>query len=70
MQFEVLTTYLNDGKRLPERSSVNNANVYTNAPYGIYATEEGYLALAMVNIPYLGELIGCEACLLYTSRCV
>lgn len=68
MQFEVLTTYLNDGKRLPERSSVNNANVYTNAPYGIYATEEGYLALAMVNIPYLGELIGCEALLAYQDE--
>ena len=61
MQFEVLTTYLNDGRQLPARSGVNNANVYTNAPYGIYETKDGYMALAMVNIPYLGSLIGCAA---------
>ncbi|MCI1915034.1 MAG: CoA transferase [Bifidobacteriaceae bacterium] len=58
-QFEVFTTYLNSGK-LPQRSAVNNANAYIDAPYGIYETADGYLALAMIPIPRLGELLGCD----------
>ncbi|MGH2613920.1 MAG: CaiB/BaiF CoA transferase family protein [Thermomicrobiales bacterium] len=65
VQFEVLTTHLNDGGRQPERSAVNNAHAYLAAPYGIYATADGYLALAMASIPRLGELIGCEGLLAY-----
>ena len=55
-QFEVLSTHLNDGQRLPERSSVNGAHAYLGAPYGIYATNDGYLALAMT--PSLEVLAG------------
>src|ERR1700735_1890008 len=39
-QFEVLTTYLNDGGQLPRRSRQNNAHAYLGAPYGIYATQD------------------------------
>ncbi len=46
-QFEVLTTHLNDGNRLPSRSEVMGAHAYLSAPYGIYQTKDGYLALAM-----------------------
>jgi crotonobetainyl-CoA:carnitine CoA-transferase CaiB-like acyl-CoA transferase len=60
-QFEVLTTYLNDGGQPPERSSVNNAHAYLGAPYGIYETLDGYLALAMGSVIRLGELLGCQA---------
>ena len=67
MQFEVFTTYLNDGHRPPQRSAINNANAYISAPYGIYATKDGYLALAMIPIPKLGELIGCDALLGFTD---
>ncbi|PPK99924.1 CaiB/BaiF CoA transferase family protein [Parapedobacter indicus] len=56
-QFEVITTYLNDGFQLPKRSSVNGAHAYIAAPYGIYKTHDGYMALAMGNIPRLGELL-------------
>jgi len=66
-QFEVLTTHLNDGGKSPVRSQVNNANAYLAAPYGIYATADGYLALAMTPIPRLGELIGCAPLLDYTD---
>jgi len=66
-QFEVLTCFYNDGNELPERSSVNNANAYIAAPYGIYETAEGYLALAMGKIPELGRLLGCEELLEYTD---
>lgn len=60
-QFETITTFMNDGGALPERSVKNNANAYLGAPYGIYQTKDGYLALAMGSIPILGELLGCEA---------
>lgn len=59
-QFEVLTTYLNDGGELPERSSFNNAHAYLGAPYGIYRTKDGYIALAMGSVTRLGHLLGCE----------
>lgn len=59
-QFETITTFMNDGGSLPQRSKKNNANAYLGAPYGIYQTENGYLALAMASIPQLGKLLGCE----------
>jgi crotonobetainyl-CoA:carnitine CoA-transferase CaiB-like acyl-CoA transferase len=58
-QFEALTCYFNDGRQLPVRSRVNNGNVYVPAPYGIYRTREGYLSLAMNDIPQLGRLMSC-----------
>jgi CoA:oxalate CoA-transferase len=58
-QFEVLTTHLNDGGKLPQRSAFNNAHAYLGAPYGIYETSDGYLALAMGSIPRLGQLLQC-----------
>jgi crotonobetainyl-CoA:carnitine CoA-transferase CaiB-like acyl-CoA transferase len=58
-QFEVLSTHLNDGGKLPRRSTVNNAHAYLGAPYGIYETAEGYLALAMGSVARLGELLEC-----------
>lgn len=56
-QFEPVTTHLQDGS-LPERTASNNAHTLLGAPYGIYATADGYLALAMGSVPQLGELLG------------
>lgn len=67
LQFEVLTTWLNDGHQSPVRSAVNNANAYISAPYGIYPTQDGFLALAMTPIPRLGELLQCMPLLAYTD---
>jgi crotonobetainyl-CoA:carnitine CoA-transferase CaiB-like acyl-CoA transferase len=64
-QFEVLTCFYNDGHVLPQRSAVNNGHAYIAAPYGIYKTADGYLALAMGKIPFLGELLGCTDLLKY-----
>ena len=61
LQFEVFTTHLNDGGRAPARSTVNNSHAYLGAPYGVYATADGFLALAMGSVPRLGELLGCGA---------
>jgi CoA:oxalate CoA-transferase len=57
-QFEVLTTYLNDGRRPPCRSAYRNAHAYLAAPYGVYDTADAYLAIAMTNLPTLGKLLG------------
>ncbi len=67
LQFEVFTTYLNDGRLPPQRSRINNANAYLGAPYGIYATADGYIALAMGSVVRLGELLDCPALARYTD---
>ena len=59
-QFEVLTCYYNDGRQLPVRGAVNSAHAYVAAPYGLYKTNDNYIALAMTNIPTLAHLLGCE----------
>ncbi|WP_438482621.1 CaiB/BaiF CoA transferase family protein [Oleiharenicola lentus] len=61
LQFELTTTFLNDGGKAPQRSAVNNGNAYLGAPYGVYATADGYLALAMGSIVKLGELLALPA---------
>lgn len=61
LQFEVLTAFFNDGQQLPVRSMAYNAHAYLGAPYGIYETKNGHLALAMGSILKLGELIGLDS---------
>ena len=57
-QFEVLTTYFNDGNRIPKRSKCNGAHAYLGAPYGVYETADGYLALAMTpSLKKLAKLL-------------
>jgi crotonobetainyl-CoA:carnitine CoA-transferase CaiB-like acyl-CoA transferase len=60
-QFEVITTHLADGGQLPQRSKRFNAHAYLAAPYGIYPTEDGYLALAMGDLIKIARLIGCTS---------
>jgi CoA:oxalate CoA-transferase len=67
-QFEVLTCFYNDGHELPVRSSVNNGHAYIAAPYGLYKTKDGYLALAMGSIPVLGKLLECPGLLDFTNN--
>ncbi len=67
LQFEVLTTYLNDGAKAPVRSSVNNGHAYLGAPYGIYSTADGYIALAMGSVVALGQLLDCPALATYSD---
>ena len=63
-QFEPVTIHLMDGS-LPERTRSNNAHSLLGAPYGVYASSDGHLALAMANIPRLGELLECPSLLDY-----
>ncbi|MBK0370857.1 CaiB/BaiF CoA transferase family protein [Flavobacterium agrisoli] len=67
-QFELITTFFNDGGALPVRTKANNANAYLGAPYGIYQTQNGFLALAMGHIPTLASLLGCKELEVFTEN--
>jgi crotonobetainyl-CoA:carnitine CoA-transferase CaiB-like acyl-CoA transferase len=66
-QFEFLTTYHSSGQ-LPRRSKFSNGNPLLSAPYGIYATADGFIAIAMVNIPLLARAIGSESLTAYSQE--
>ena len=57
LQFEFLTTYLNNGGKVPRRTEKGSAHGYLAAPYGVYQTAEGYLALAMTPLETLSDLL-------------
>ncbi|MCM2679710.1 CaiB/BaiF CoA transferase family protein [Echinimonas agarilytica] len=59
-QFEPLTLYYQDGGEPIVRGDVNAAHPLVGAPYGLYKTTTGYLALAMGAIPKLAELLSCD----------
>ncbi|NUO72439.1 MAG: CoA transferase, partial [Frateuria sp.] len=67
LQFELLTTHLNDGGRLPQRAGFRNANAYLAAPYGIYPTRDGFLALAMMPLEQLAQNLPLPALREYTA---
>jgi crotonobetainyl-CoA:carnitine CoA-transferase CaiB-like acyl-CoA transferase len=67
-QFEVLTSFYNDGNELPERSRINNGHAYIGAPYGIYKTKDNYIALAMTDIVALAKLIQCTTLEKYSRK--
>jgi CoA:oxalate CoA-transferase len=67
-QFEVLTTHLNDGGRLPKKSSVRNAHAYLSAPYGVYRCADGWLALAMTPLATLVPHFDLPALADYTAE--
>lgn len=57
LQFEVITTFLNDGGRLPQRALKGNGHAYLAAPYGIYKTNDGFLVIAMTDLEQLGTVL-------------
>lgn len=61
LQFEVLTTWLNDGGRMPKRSAQNPAHAYLAAPYGVYRTADGHMAIAMGKLDLLAGITGLDA---------
>jgi len=56
-QFELLTTYYTQNQQ-PQRSYNNNGNPLLSAPYGVYKTADGYIALSMMEIGDLAKAIG------------
>lgn len=59
-QFELLTTYYTNNLQ-PKRSLQNNGHPLLGAPYGVYQTVDGYLALAMMDINQLASAIDCTS---------
>ncbi|HEX6847852.1 MAG TPA: CaiB/BaiF CoA-transferase family protein [Chitinophagaceae bacterium] len=57
-QFELLTTYFSSNKQT-QRSIINNGHPLLSAPYGLYKTTDGYIALAMMDIYELADAINC-----------
>jgi CoA:oxalate CoA-transferase len=58
-QFELLTTYFNSNQ-LPQRSKHNNGHTLLSAPYGIYPTANGFIAISMVELSRLSAALECE----------
>lgn len=58
LQFELLTTWFNDGQRTPSRSVNNPAHAYLAAPYGVYETADGHVAIAMGKLELLAQITG------------
>ncbi len=50
IQFEVLTTYLNNGNVMPQRAKQGNAHAFLKAPYGTYETKDGYIMIAVAPL--------------------
>ncbi|MCI9843681.1 CaiB/BaiF CoA transferase family protein [Flavobacterium pectinovorum] len=58
VQFEAITSYLNDGGQQPQRSDVKgSAHAFLSAPYGIYQTKNGYISLAMGDLLFIGSVL-------------
>jgi crotonobetainyl-CoA:carnitine CoA-transferase CaiB-like acyl-CoA transferase len=57
-EIQELTTHLNSGL-LPTRTAEPSAHGWIGAPYGIYATADGFLALAYMPIEGLAEISDC-----------
>jgi CoA:oxalate CoA-transferase len=58
LQFELLSTHLNDNTVSVTRGGRHSGHAFLAAPYGTYPTSDGYLAVAMNPLPKLGELLG------------
>lgn len=61
LQTEQLTVFLNDGGVEPSRDDVASAHPNLTAPYGVYPTADGWLAVAMNPLPRLGALLDLPA---------
>ena len=57
LQMELLTVRLNDASLAPGRGP-HSAHGYLGAPYGLYPTADGHLAIAMTPVDRLGALVG------------
>lgn len=55
-QLQELVTYLNTGSA-PRRTEEASAHGSIPAPYGLYRTSDGWLALAMSPLPRLGDML-------------
>ncbi len=57
LQFELISAHMFDPEVIVKRGAKNSAHAFLPAPYGLYETSDGYLAIAMTPIPQLGSLL-------------
>jgi len=60
LQFELISANLFDPEVIVKRGAGNSAHAFLPAPYGLYETSSGYIAIAMTPIPELGQLLGVD----------
>lgn len=60
LQFELISSNLFDPSVIVKRGAGNSAHAFLPAPYGLYKTADGYIAIAMTPIPSLGTLLGID----------
>ena len=60
LQFEPFTAFLNGDGQQPARTAANHASVHGAAPYGIYRTADGFMAVAMTPMDALAAHIGSQ----------
>jgi len=58
LQFELISAKLFDSATAVKRGA--GAHAFLSAPYGLYKTTTGYLAIAMTPVPQLGQLLGLD----------
>jgi crotonobetainyl-CoA:carnitine CoA-transferase CaiB-like acyl-CoA transferase len=58
-QFEFFTTYFQTNQQ-HERSAISNGHPLLSAPYGIYQTSDGFIAIAMMPLHKLNKALECE----------
>lgn len=58
LQFELISAKLFDSATVVKRGA--GAHAFLSAPYGLYKTTTGYLAIAMTPVPQLGQLLGLD----------
>jgi crotonobetainyl-CoA:carnitine CoA-transferase CaiB-like acyl-CoA transferase len=66
-QQQELTYYLNHGS-IPARPAENHGSIWATAPFGIYQTADGYLAIAMTPCPIVGRALGMPELSAYDSN--
>jgi len=55
LQVKVLTGYLNDGRRPPQRAAQGSAQANLAQPCGVHAAQDGYLVIAMTPVAPAGR---------------
>lgn len=56
LQMEPLSYFAN-GAQLRDRSAEGLASIYHEAPYGIYATKDGWIAISLSSLPVLADAL-------------
>lgn len=57
LQFELLSAHFSTDGVVPRRGGPPSASPFIHAPYGVYRTTDGFLAIAMNPVPRIGELV-------------